>query len=262
MNHFCAVLLFLLLFHFPVLAQGPQSETHEFNPETPIPGEGEMISLMTSNGTPFQAYEVLSKTQSESSLLLVHEWWGLNEHMKATADQFALLGYNALAVDLFDGSVTDNPDEAAKLIDQVKPDTAREKLDAALEYLAARSAKIGVIGWCFGGGWALRASLSKPERVNATVIYYGELVNEPEQLKKLKGPLLGIFAQKDKWIIPQWVDAFKTALEQSGVVHEIYSYDADHAFANPSGKRFNEAAYRDAWAKTLEFLEKKLRKSR
>ncbi|MBI3008945.1 MAG: dienelactone hydrolase family protein, partial [Candidatus Omnitrophica bacterium] len=95
-----------------------------------------------------------------------------------------------------------------------------------------------------------------PEQVSATVIYYGELQTNPEKLRKLRGPVLGIFATQDEWITPAWVQAFETALDQAGVPHEIYSYDAGHAFANPSNQHFSPEAYQDAWSKTLEFLQK------
>ncbi|MBI4970754.1 MAG: dienelactone hydrolase family protein [Candidatus Omnitrophica bacterium] len=236
-----------------------KKSTEAFNPDMPIQTEGEMVTLTIKSGIPFQVYEALAKSPSHFSVLLVHEWWGLNDHMKATADQFALLGYNAIVVDLYGGQVTDNPDEAGILMKAVKPDEAQSKLEAALEYLAAKSQKTAMMGWCFGGGWALKASLARPDLVDATVIYYGELISDPDKLKHLRGPLLGIFAKRDGWITPKWVDTFKTALEKAGVRYEIYSYDADHAFANPSNKHFDKEAYKDAWSKTLEFLKDNLR---
>jgi len=257
-----SVLVFLLIvsYFLPVsYGQGPDPKDHVFNIKLPNAIRGEMITLTTKDDALFQAYQILSKTPSESSILLIHEWWGLNDHMKSTADQLALLGYNALVVDLFDSKVTSDPNEASKLIQNVKLEEAQKKVEAALDYLALKSKKIGVMGWCFGGGWALKASLARPRLVQATVIYYGELITEPKELQKLKGPVLGIFAKQDKWIVPQWVESFKLALEKAGVLNEIYSYDADHAFANPSNKHFNEADYRDAWAKTLEFLKKNLK---
>ncbi len=253
-----SVLTLAVLLSLPGYAQGPDPKEHTYNPDLPEQLEGEMIPLATRGGLAFRAYEVKSKQPSETGILLIHEWWGLNGHMKATADQFALLGYNALAVDLYGEKSTDNPEEAGKLMEAVNSDEALRKLETALEYFSLSNKKIAVIGWCFGGGWALKLSLARPELVSATVIYYGELNSDPTRLAKLQGPVLGIFAKKDGWITPQLVEAFKVGLEQAGIPHEIYTYDADHAFANPSGKHFDESAYKDAWAKTLEFLGKTL----
>ena len=260
MNKFFAGLITLLLISNPLFAQdpGPDPKDHVFNTDVAGVSAGDVMTLKTKSGQPFQAYESSPKPSAGLSILLVHEWWGITGHMKSVADQFALLGYDALVVDLYDGKSTDNPDEAGKLMQAVIPAQAEQKLEASLDYLARKSKKTAIIGWCFGGGWALTASLARPDLVDATIIYYGELVNEPEKLAKLKGPVLGIFAKRDGWITSKWVDAFDAALTKANIPHEIYSYDADHAFANPSNQHFDETAYKDAWAKTLEFLKKNL----
>jgi carboxymethylenebutenolidase len=114
--------------------------------------------------------------------------------------------------------------------------------------------KIATLGWCMGGGQSLNASLANPDKVAATVIYYGLPVNDVDRLKKLKGPILGIWAKKDGWITPERVAAFDTALKDAGIKHEFRSYDADHAFANPSGARYNPAAAKDANEAASRFL--------
>lgn len=250
----------ILLLTGGILTAGePDPADHGVNPEMLPTQEGEMIPLTTSKGRAFQAYEVRPRGGvSVLSILLIHEWWGLNDNIKSIADQFALLGYRALAVDLYGGKVSSNAEEASKFMSEVRPDETLEKLMSSLDYLAIDSEKIGVIGWCFGGGWALKASLASPQLVSATIVYYGELVTDPDELKKLRAPVLGIFANEDKWIDPKWVEGFRGALEQAGVRHEIHSYEAGHAFANPRNKNFNEAAYRDAWEKTIDFLKKNL----
>jgi len=268
MYHFRKKVLFALGVLFLSLtvsfgyAAGPDPKDHSFNSQLPKQFNGEMITLTAYGDLPFSAYEVKPEEDTQKAVLLIHEWWGLNEHIKSVADQLAHLGYNALAIDLYSEKVAQNPKEASKLMKKVKGKEAYEKLRSGLIYLKQRSGpqtQIATIGWCFGGGWSLKASLANPQLVSATIIYYGELENDPDVLKKLKGPVLGIFATEDNWITPQWVMTFKTALEQAGVTHEIYSYDADHAFANPSGKRYNQDAYLDAWDKTLTFLRQNLK---
>ena len=258
MNKFFAGFLAFMLAAGPVFAQGPDPKDHVFSTDVVQALGGDMITLTTRLGKPFQAYESSPKPPTGRSVLLVHEWWGLTDHIKSIADQLALLGYDALAVDLYDGKSSSNPDEAGGLMKAVDPVQAEQKLEAALDYLARKSKKTAIIGWCFGGGWALKASLARPDLVDATIVYYGELVNEPEKLAKLRGPVLGIFAKRDGWITPKWVEAFDAALTKANIPHEIYSYDADHAFANPSNQHFDKEAYKDAWDKTLEFLKKNL----
>jgi carboxymethylenebutenolidase len=133
--------------------------------------------------------------------------------------------------------------------------------EAGVEWLKAQKpGKVATIGWCMGGGESLKASLHDPKDVDATVMYYGFPVNDVAKLKTLKGPVLGLFANKDKAITPEVVDQFDKALTEAGVKHEFHRYDADHAFANPSGGRYNPDAAKDAWKKTTAFLAKNVQK--
>ena len=133
--------------------------------------------------------------------------------------------------------------------------------EAGLEWLKknANGVKVGTIGWCMGGGESLKASLHDPKDVAVTVMFYGMPVDDVAKLKTLQGPLLGIWANKDGWITPDKVAAFDKALTEAGIKHEFHAYDADHAFANPSGGKFNGAAAKDAWDKTMAFLRNNLR---
>ena len=118
--------------------------------------------------------------------------------------------------------------------------------------------KVGSVGWCFGGGWSLNASIAAP--VDATVIYYGHVIRPPEMLKKLKGPVLGHFATRDRWINKAMVSKFEAAMKTAGKADQltVHWYEADHAFANPSGNRFNEAASKLAWNRTAAFYKQNL----
>jgi carboxymethylenebutenolidase len=195
------------------------------------------------------------------AIVVVHEWWGLNEHIEHWADRLAGLGYAALAVDLYGGQVATDADTAMKLMKSVDATKAHAILDAAVQFLTddprIQATKRGVIGWCFGGGWSLQTALAHPD-LDAVVMYYGMPVNDPAQLKPLQGQLLGIFANKDTFITPDLVNQFEGALKTAGVRATILRYDADHAFANPSGPHYDEPSAADAWAHVVDFLGRTL----
>ncbi|GMU02376.1 hypothetical protein KH5H1_64960 [Corallococcus caeni] len=197
------------------------------------------------------------------AIIVIHEWWGLNEHVQAWTDRLAAEGYAALAVDLYHGKVGTNPDEALALVKQVDDDQATKTLLAAHAFLKGdpriQAPRTGSIGWCFGGGWSLRTAMAIPE-LSAAVIYYGHPVTDPQQLSTIKAQVLGIFGTKDKSIPPETVQAFEKALEEAGVRSRIVEYDADHAFANPSGARYDERAAASAWAETSAFLARTLKR--
>jgi carboxymethylenebutenolidase len=199
------------------------------------------------------------------ALIVIHEWWGLNDWVKEQASKLADQGYVALAVDLYRGKVADNPDLAHELMRGVPEDRAGRDLRAAFDYLAAQSNvkkdRIGSIGWCMGGGYSLRVAILEPT-LAADVINYGPLVTDPEQLKKINAPILGSFGGQDRGITPDDVKKFQQALTQLGKKVEIKIYpDAGHAFENPNNKqgyRAEDAA--DAWKRTLDFLATTLKK--
>ncbi|NOJ99053.1 dienelactone hydrolase family protein [Corallococcus sp. CA049B] len=197
------------------------------------------------------------------AVIVIHEWWGLNEHVQAWADRLAAEGYAALAVDLYHGKVGTNPDEALALVKAVDGDQATKTLLAAHAFLKGdpriQAVRTGSIGWCFGGGWSLRTAMAIPE-LSAAVIYYGHPVTDPQQLSTIKAQVLGIFGTKDKSIPPETVQAFEKALDEAGVRSRIVEYDADHAFANPSGARYDERSAASAWAETSAFLARTLKR--
>ncbi|HVV84364.1 MAG TPA: dienelactone hydrolase family protein [Kofleriaceae bacterium] len=197
------------------------------------------------------------------ALVVIHEWWGLNEHIEHWADRLAGDGYAALAVDLYGGKVATTPDDAMAAMKAVDPAQAARTISAAIDFLArdprVTAAHRGVIGWCFGGGWALQTAIAHPE-LDAAVIYYGQPVTDPTMLASIKAKLLGIFANRDQSIPPAVVDRFEAALKQAGVDARILRYDADHAFANPSGAHYDQAAATAAWAEVEPFLAANLQK--
>ncbi|HET7208117.1 MAG TPA: dienelactone hydrolase family protein [Terriglobales bacterium] len=199
------------------------------------------------------------------ALIVIHEWWGLNDWVKEQASRLADQGYVALAVDLYRGKVATTPDEAHELMRGVPDDRASRDLNAAFDFLKSqknlKGDRIGAIGWCMGGGYSLDVALQQPT-LAADVINYGHLATDPENLKKINAPILGIFGGQDRGIPPEDVKKFESALKQQGKRIEVHIYpDAGHAFENPN----NKAGYRpqdaaDAWTKTLTFLQSTLKK--
>jgi len=196
-------------------------------------------------------------------ILVIHEWWGLNDNIKAMTRRLAGEGYAALAVDLYDGKVADNPDAAKKLMGAAMADRATGVaiLRAADEFLKKQGApKVGVIGWCFGGGWSLAAALEMPEGIDAAAVYYGQPEKDRSRLERLRAPLLGFFGADDKSIPPAAVHEMEATLKQLGKNVEIHIYDgAGHAFANPSGTGYRPAAAEDAWQRTVAFFKQYLK---
>ncbi|MCB0713553.1 MAG: dienelactone hydrolase family protein [Ignavibacteriae bacterium] len=197
-----------------------------------------------------------------AGLIVIHEWWGLNDNVRAMTRRLAGEGYLALAVDLYDGNVASVPDSAKVYMGSVmqNPDAGVQNIGKAISYLKGKGAtKIGVIGWCFGGGWSLQTAINYPDDIAAMIMYYGQLEMDLEKLKKLKMPILGIFGEKDQGIPVEQVDKFGAALNSLSANAAIQIYpNAGHAFANPSGERYNEGAARDAWERTSAFLKQNL----
>jgi len=214
------------------------------------------------DGRPLTGYLATPQGASASApgLIVIHEWWGLNDNIRSMARQLAGEGYAALAVDLYGGKVADRPDGAMQLVRSVDEDAARANLRAAYHYLEKRGAsRIGVIGWCFGGGWSLQTALLFPDSLDAAVIYYGHLVTDPEKLAGLRVPIQGHFGAEDSSIPLDQIHRFGELLDSLGVTEHMYVYQgAGHAFANPSGTRYVKAAADTAWGRTLSFLREHL----
>ncbi|MCP4329194.1 MAG: dienelactone hydrolase family protein [Alphaproteobacteria bacterium] len=225
------------------------------------------VSTTTKGGRAVNAALALPAETPAPAVLLVHEWWGLNDQIKSVAAELAKEGYVALAVDFYGGRVADTPDAARALMSNVDGAAAVETAVAWIDWLKSNdqtNGKIATIGWCFGGGWSLNASLSAP--VDATVIYYGSVGPEfggidrtPQSLAKLAGPVLGHYADRDGWITKDMVAGFEAAMAEAGKSNASYWYQANHAFANPTQAPYDEADAALAWTRTLDFLKENLR---
>jgi carboxymethylenebutenolidase len=198
-------------------------------------------------------------------LIVVHEWWGLNDWVKEQASKLADQGYAALAIDLYRGKVATTADEAHEIMRGVPEDRAKRDLHAAFEFLASQSNvkkdRIGAIGWCMGGGYSLDVALQEPT-LAADVINYGHLATDPDALKKINAPILGLFGAQDRGITPDDVHKFEQALKQDGKNIDVKIYaDAGHAFENPNNKDgYRAADAADAWKRTTTFLAETLKK--
>lgn len=219
---------------------------------------------MSGNET-ISAYLAVPEGQGPfPALILIHEWWGLDNWIKSNADDFAANGYVALAVDLYRGKLTSSPDEARILSADVPSDRSSKDLTAGFNYLknvgGVDSRRIGSIGWCMGGGYSLRTALEIPE-LAACVICYGRLITDTDKLKKLNCPLLGIFGQIDRNITTDKVEEFRNSLNETDINHKIIIYPgAGHAFMNPGNAAlYIKEAASEAWKEIYSFLGQNLK---
>jgi carboxymethylenebutenolidase len=227
--------------------------------------ETQSVALTTAAGRTVSAALALPEKTPAPAVLLIHEWWGLNDQIKSVARDLAKAGYVALAIDLYDGHVASEASGARYYMGLVDDDEALDTLTSWAAWLKAHEAVtggatgagvIGTVGWCLGGGWSLKTSLATP--VDATVIYYGRVGHDEDTLRQLKGPVLGHFGEKDKHIDHDMVDPFDAALTAIGHPHQIYWYDANHAFANPTGNSYQAGDAKLAWDRTLAFFAEHL----
>jgi carboxymethylenebutenolidase len=196
------------------------------------------------------------------AVIMIHEWFGLNEHIKSQADLLANEGYAVLAVDLYRGEVATDSNRARELASSVRSNSASaiDNLQSAVSYLKSLEivddSKVASLGWCFGGDWSLQLALNSSENpLAATIVYYGRPVTDTASLSSISWPILGIFGDQDQAIPVESVKQFASALNASSITNEIYLYEnVGHAFANPSGDNYASKETADAWQKTIGFL--------
>lgn len=233
--------------------------------EAPLPflyvsTSGSMVSFPCKDGSRASAFEVKSVVPSSNWLIVIHEWWGLNDYIKQVAEklQTDIGKINILAVDLYDGKIAETPGVAQELMAGLKDERARMILRGAIEYTGTKS-KVYTLGWCMGGGWSMQTALLAGSQSGGCIIYYGMPETDPVKLKTLKGDVLGIFGTKDTWINADVVGKFATAMKSAGKKLILKNYDADHAFANPSNPKHDVAATSLAYAVTLDFIKSRLK---
>lgn len=223
---------------------------------------GKMIKFKTPDGTEANGYVIEAKKKTNNWIFVFQEWWGLNDNIKRQSEDLynALGNVNIIALDMYDGKVATEAKAAGEYMQQFKQERGDAIVKGALAYVG-KDAKIGTVGWCFGGGQSLLATLTVGKQAAGCVIYYGMPVDDVNVLKTLHADVLGIFAAQEKWISPEVVSKFEANMKAAGKKLTVKSYDADHGFANPSNPmgKFNEAATKDAEKNTIEFFKARLK---
>lgn len=218
---------------------------------------GSMIAFAGPDGGEARGY--LAETLgARSGVVVIQEWWGLNDQIKGVVERLSAAGFTALAPDLYGGRVTAGPDEANHLMEHLDWVGATEtEVRGALQYLLARLEYAGVMGFCMGGALAVIAA-AKLEECDAAVCYYGIPPKAQADPANIRVPFQGHFASNDDWCTPDAVDAFEAALRTAGVAQEIHRYDAAHAFFNETVEPYDAKSAALSWQRTLDFLRRHL----
>lgn len=218
----------------------------------------ETLSFDTAGGAT-TAFAALPDAPSEKAVVVIQEWWGLNDHIKDIAGRYASEGFIAIAPDLYRGKLATNPGDAGKMMNDLKVDdgldTIRSAVDSARNHFGL--SHFGITGFCMGGTFALRAAC-EVEGFSAAAPFYGD-IPEDEVLQKLKTPTIFISGTKDGWINREKVATLEDAAERYELPIHSVKYEADHAFFNNTRPEvYDETAARDAWALVIGFFNDKL----
>lgn len=220
---------------------------------------GKMTEFATPDGKKANAYFVKAKKNSDKWLFVYQEWWGLNDHIKRQADVFYNdLGgnVNVLALDMYDGKVATDASEAGKYMQGVVEARLENIVQGGLQF-AGKKAKVANVGWCFGGGWSLKSAIIGGKQTVGSVMYYGMPVKDVEKLKTLNTDVLGLFAT-EQWISKSVIEEFAANMKTAGKSLNYKIFEAEHAFANPSNPKYDEAKAKEAYGIAIEYLKKKL----
>lgn len=221
---------------------------------------GKMVTFKTADGKDGIGYVLMAAKKTNNWIFVFQEWWGLNDHIKRESEKLYndLGNVNVLAIDMYDGKLATTREDAGKYMGEFKQDRGNAIVKGAIEF-AGKNAKIGTIGWCFGGGQSMQASLTAGKQAAACVIYYGMPETDVNRLKKLNTDVLNIWPTQDQWINKEVTDKFEANMKEAGKKLTTKAYDADHAFANPSNPKFNPEFTADAYKSTLEFFKARLK---
>ncbi|MEK0422393.1 MAG: hypothetical protein RLZ95_303 [Bacteroidota bacterium] len=217
---------------------------------------GKMTSFEAADGKPASAYFIPAKKKSKKWLIVIQEWWGLNDHIKLEADKYyaALGDMNVIAVDMYDGKVAATPDSAMKLMRGADMGRMNAIIQGAIKNAGA-DASIYSVGWCFGGMWSLQTAILAGPHAKGSVMYYGRPENNMEKLKSIQCDIIGFFGNQDRSPSPEVVNEFENNMKLAGKNLSVNRYEANHGFANPSNPSFNPTATADAYAKAIDFLK-------
>jgi carboxymethylenebutenolidase len=235
---------------------------------SPPPAAGQGMIKITQGKTRLEGYLALPRgAGTHPAMIVIHEWWGLNDWVKQQTDSLAAHGYVALAVDLYHGKVAGDAEMAHQLMSGLAEDEALATLRAGADFLRGRddvrAQAVGVIGWCMGGRYSIRLAAADPG-LRACVMYYGAPLTDAASIRGIQAAVLGNFGAEDKGPSPQQVRDFEKALRKAGkkVNFKIYA-GAGHAFANVNNPwgGYRAASAQDAWRRTLTFLNAELKRA-
>ena len=219
---------------------------------------GRMITLSRPDGGHLDAY-LSDIDKSRPCVIVIQEWWGLNDHIKSIVDRFEFEGFNALAPDLFHGRITKDADEASHLMDSLDfPGAVHQDIAASLDYLKTINPSVAVMGFCMGGALTIGAA-ARLEGFKAAVCFYGVPPKAFADTADIRIPFQGHFGRKDDWVTPAVVADIEASMTKAGNPPEVYSYDADHAFFNKTRPAvYDPEAAEQAWMRMMAFLRAKL----
>jgi len=222
--------------------------------------KGKMVAFKTPDGATAHAYAVKPSKETDKVVFLFHEWWGLNDYIKREAENLqAELGeVNVYAIDLYDGKVAATTPDAQRYMSGLKEARAKAIITGAINYVG-KSAKIATLGWCMGGAWSLQSTLMEGKQAIGCVMYYGMPESDINKLKTLNCDVLGIFGTQDGFINPEVVRTFEANMAKAGKKISVHSYDAPHAFANPSNPKYNKEYADNAHMEALIYLKERLK---
>jgi len=223
------------------------------SPETLL---GKMTNFTAADGKTASAYFIASKKKSNKWLIVIQEWWGLNDNIKLEADKYYtdLGDVNVMAVDMYDGKVAATPDSAMKLMRGADMGRMTAIIQGAIKH-AGSKANIYSVGWCFGGMWSLQTAILAGPQAKGTVMYYGRPESNMDKLKSIQCDVIGFFGNLDQSPSPAMVNEFEANMKLAGKNLTVNRYEAGHGFANPSNPSYNAAAKADAYTKAIAFLK-------
>ncbi len=221
---------------------------------------GENINFERADGKTISGYYAVPEAGDQApGIVVLQEWWGLNDQIKGVADRFTKEGYRALVPDLYRGKVALDVAEAEHLMTRLDfGDAATQDIRGALKHLKSGDTKVGVIGFCMGGVLSILAA-ARTDDADVAIPWYGLPPEGSMEPGDIKIPLQGHYALKDEHFTPAQVDALEAKLKEAGVNYEFYRYEADHGFGNETGERYNQEAAKLAWERSLDFLAKHIR---
>jgi carboxymethylenebutenolidase len=224
------------------------------------PQKGSMMKFATEGGPDGNAFYVPADETTDNVLLVFHEWWGLNDYIKREAESWQkMLGGKVAvyAIDLYDGNVASTPEEAGKLMHNLTPQRGESIIRGLLKNIG-ETKKVATLGWCMGGSWSFTAAVAAGGQAQGCVMYYGFPEKDAARIKPLKCDILYIRGSKDNFIKEADVTAFENKVKVTGHNITMYSFPADHAFANPSNPKYDAKSAGEAQTLAVKFLKDKL----